>query len=90
MTDLCAGGVKLKPGKRCPVCDAGPGDQCAKASLRDFEERKALIKSLAQARNALRAVYHEIDNPAMPSCLAAAWETADLTLARVSGSGDGK
>lgn len=46
MSDRCAGGVKLKLGKRCPVCDAGPGDQCAKASLRDFEERQALINAL--------------------------------------------
>jgi hypothetical protein len=46
MGDRCAGGVKLKFGKRCPVCDAGSGDQCAKAALRDFEERQALRAAL--------------------------------------------
>jgi hypothetical protein len=45
---LCAGGVKLQGNKRCPVCDAGPGDNCAKAALRDFEERQALVKALTE------------------------------------------
>jgi hypothetical protein len=49
MGERCAGGVKLKLGKRCPVCDAGPGDQCAKAALRDWEELQALRNAAKQA-----------------------------------------
>lgn len=40
----------------------------------------ALVKALERARDAIKSVYGEIDNPAMPACLAAAWEVADLAL----------
>lgn len=43
----------------------------------------ALVKALEGSRDAIRAVYREIDNPAMPACLAAAWEVSDLALSRV-------
>lgn len=36
--------------------------------------------ALEQCRNAIRLVYHDIDNPAMPACLAAAWEAAYIAL----------
>jgi hypothetical protein len=50
MTERCAGGVKLQFKKSCPVCGAGPGDQCAKAALLDYEVKQALVKALKLAR----------------------------------------
>jgi|HubBroStandDraft_3_1064219.scaffolds.fasta_scaffold82841_2 hypothetical protein len=85
VSDKCAGGVKLQKGKRCSVCDAGPGDQCAAVALREFENRQLLVVALEGILHDI-AEYERINNLAPNPGRTECWDSvayAKTILAQV-------